>query len=97
MVYLIPFCESVKTSIVGNVNGYFEFVGLKDYLEIAFPSAPIQQTSGATASGFARYCFENGAVARNDVTNDSVVATLKANIDPIPALSETGTTASVLA
>ena len=101
-MYLIPFCESVKQSVVGKVNGYFEFVGLKDYLEIAFPSAPTAEVhritlSGATGDGFVRYAFEKGGIAKNDIAHDSTVANCKALLDAMPELADRGITTTVSA
>ena len=50
-MYLIPFCESIKQSNVGHINGFHTFKGQKDYLSIKFGSAPVSET----------YTFQCGA------------------------------------
>ena len=99
-VYLIPFCESVKKSIAGNINGFFEFVGLKDYLEITFDSAPTQEVHqislGTTAtSGTYRYAFENGIISDQELDYDDTTTDIKSAIDDIPQLKERFVTVSV--
>lgn len=99
-VYLIPFCENVKKSLAGNVNGFFEFVGLKDYLEITFPSAATQEVHtislGTTAtSGTYRYAFENGVISDQELDYDDGASDIKTVIDAIPQLEERNVSVTV--
>ena len=92
-VYLIPFCESVKKSLAGNVNGFFEFVGLKDYLEITFDDAPTQEVHTITqdavsSAGTYRYAFENGAISSQELDHDSNAAAIKTALEAMPQLAE---------
>lgn len=94
-MYLINFSDSVKRSVTGQLNGFFEFVGLKDYLEIKFDSAPqsevhqISLASTASAGNY-RYCFENGGISDQDVAFNDNAAAVKAIVDAMPQLQERG-------
>ena len=99
-VYLIPFCESVKKSFSGHLNGFFEFVGLKDYLEITFDTAPTQEvhtitTDSLGTTGSFRYCFESGVISDQELDYNDSASTIKTAIDAIPALQERNITVSV--
>ena len=99
-VYLIPFCDNVKKSITGHINGFFQFVGIKDYLEITFDSAPTQEVHtisiGATAtSGTYRYAFENGIVSDQDCDWNDSSSDIDTIIEAIPQLQERNITVSV--
>ena len=101
-IYLINFSDSVKQSVTGAVNGYFEFVGLKDYLEITFDSAPTQEVhtitlSGTPTAGTYRYAFEKGGIAVNEVAHNATVAQAKANAEAMPQLAEREITATMSA
>ena len=92
-VYLINFSRSVKSSLAGQVNGFFEFVGLRDYLEITFDAAPTQEVHTVSlaslgTTGTYRYAFENGAISDQDADYDDSAADLKAIIDAIPQLAD---------
>lgn len=99
-LYLINFSQSVKQSLAGKPNGYFEFVGLRDYLEITFGSAPVQEvhtisTGAAAISGTYRYAFENGVISDQELDYNDNAASIKAVIDAIPQLKERNITVSV--
>ena len=92
-VYIIPFCENIKKSFAGHLNGFFEFVGLKDYLEINFDSAPTSEVhtislSGAPTGGTYRYAFENGNISDTQLDYNDNTTTIKSAIDSIPALQQ---------
>ena len=99
-IYLIPFAQSCKKAIAGRVNGFMEFVGLRDFLEITPDSAGQQEVHtvdlGSTAeSGNYRYCFENGAISDQDVDYSDTVTDIKAVIDDMPVLKERDITVTV--
>ena len=99
-VYLIPFCDNVKKSVAGSVNGYFEFVGLKDYLDITFDSAPTQEVhtislASLGTTGTYRYAFENGGISDQDCDYDETASDIKAIIDAMPQLAERNISVSV--
>ena len=99
-VYLIPFCDNVKKSITGHINGFMSFVGIKDYLEITFDSAPTNEVHtvnlGATSpSGTYRYAFEKGVISDQELNASDGVSTIESAIDGIPQLAERDITVDV--
>ena len=99
-LYLIPFAKNPKKAIAGVINGFMEFVGLRDYLEITPDSAGQAEVHsislGTTASaGTYRYCFENGVISDQDIDYNDTTAEIKAVIDAIPQLSERDITVAV--
>ena len=99
-VYLIPFCESVKKSLAGNVNGFFEFVGLKDYLEIKFDAAPTQEvhtitSSAVSTAGSYRYAFQNGGISDQELDYNANATAIQTAINAMPQLEERNITATV--
>ena len=99
-VYLIPFCESVKKSLAGNVNGFFEFVGLKDYLEITFDQTPTSEIhtinlESLGVTGSYRYAFENGAISDQELDYNDSIVDIDAVIEAMPQLKERNITVSV--
>ena len=99
-VYLINFSNNVKQSLAGKPNGFFEFVGLRDYLEITFDSAPTQEVHtidlGATSSsGTYRYAFENGVISDQELNASDGTTAIEAAIDAIPQLKELDITVDV--
>ena len=99
-VYLINFSKSVKQSVAGKPNGFFEFVGLRDYLEITFDSAPTQEVHtvnlGATSpDGTYRYAFENGIISDQELDNTDITSTIETAINAIPQLVERDITVDV--
>ena len=91
--YLINFSQSVKQSIAGKPNGFFEFVGLRDYLEITFDSAPTQEvhtitTDALGTTGTYRYAFENGAISDQELDYDDNAAAIQTAINAMPQLLE---------
>ena len=91
-VYVIPFCENIKKSFT-QMNGVFDFYGLRDYLEITFDSAPTSEVHtinlGTTASsGTYRYAFEKCVTSDQDCDYDDTASDIKAIIDAIPQLTE---------
>ena len=98
--YFINFSKNLKHSLAGKVNGFFEFVGLRDYLEITFDSAPVQEVHtvdlGATSpDGTYRYAFENGIISDQELDNTAITSTIETAINAIPQLVERNITASV--
>ena len=92
-VYMINFARSVKQSIAGKVNGFFEFVGLRDYLEITFDSAPVQEVhtitqDAASSAGTYRYAFEKGGISDQELDYNDNAAAIKAVLDAMPQLQE---------
>ena len=99
-VYLINFSNDVKQSLAGKVNGFFEFVGLRDYLEITFDSAPTQEVhtvslGSTSATGNYRYAFENGGISDQDVAFSADVTDIEAVINAMPQLKERNITVDV--
>ena len=99
-VYVIGFCDSLKKSIAGHLNGFFEFVGLKDYLDITFDSAPTSEihtisTDSLGITGSYRYAFENGAISDQELDYNDVQADIESAIDAMPQLAERNITVSV--
>ena len=99
-VYLINFSNSVKQSLAGKPNGFFEFVGLRDYLEITFDSAPVQEVHTVSlgalgTTGTFRYAFENGATSDAELDYDDNAAAIKASIEAIPQIAERDITVTV--
>ena len=92
-VYMINFCKNVKQSLAGKPNGFFEFVGVRDYLEITFDSAPTQEVhtinlDSLGVTGSYRYAFENGAISDQEVDYNDVAADLKVAIEAMPQVAE---------
>ena len=93
-VYLIPFCENVKKSMAGVVNGFFDFVGLKDYLEIKMGNAPTSEVhtitqNAVSSAGTYRYCFANGgAISDQELDYNSNAAAIKSALESMPQLAE---------
>ena len=99
-VYLINFSRSVKHSLAGKVNGFFEFVGLRDYLEITFDSAPTQEvhtisTDSLGITGSYKYCFENGAISDQELDYNDEPAAIQTAINAMPQLEERDITVTV--
>lgn len=99
-VYLIPFCENVKKSMAGVVNGFMEFVGLKDYIELTFGNAPQSEvhtivTAGDSTSGSYRYAFENGAISHQSLDYNADNSDITSALNAMPVLAERGITATV--
>ena len=92
-VYLINFSRSVKHSLAGKVNGFFEFVGLRDYLEITFGDAATSEVQTITTdelgvTGSYRYAFENGAISDQELDYDASTTDIQNAIDAMPQLAE---------
>ena len=99
-VYLINFSNSVKQSLAGKVNGFFEFVGLRDYLEITFDSAPTQEvhtitTDALGVTGSYRYAFENGAISNQELDYNAEPAAIQTAINAMPQLLDKNITVTV--
>ena len=99
-VYMINFCKNVKQSLAGKPNGFFEFVGVRDYLEVTFDSAPVQEVHtinlGTTAtSGTYRYAFENGAISDQDCDWNDSNSDIDTVIEAMPQLVDRNITVSV--
>ena len=99
-VYFIPFCENIKKSVAGNLNGLFQFVGLKDYLEITFDSANVSEvhtisTDALGTTGTYRYAFENGIISSQELDYDDTASDIQTAINSIPQLKEKNISVSV--
>ena len=100
-MYIIPFCEDIKKSLAGHINGYMQMQGDKRKIQITFDSAPTQEihsiSLGTTASsGSYRYAFENLALSDQDADFDDSTADLLSIINAIPALADRGLSASTV-
>ena len=97
---MINFSNDVKQSLAGKVNGFFEFVGLRDYLEITFDSAPVQEVhtvdlGSTSAVGTYRYAFENGVISDQELSFDADASAIQSAIDALPQLVERNITTTV--
>lgn len=101
-VYIIPFCEDIKKSIAGHINGFYQARGSKDKLCIVPDSAPTQEvvtiSTGATASaGTYRYAFENcGGISDQEVDYNDSTSDLLSAINAMPQLADIGLSASAV-
>lgn len=98
-VYIIPFCDNIKHSVAGVVNGFHQFTGAKDKLSIVLDSAPTQEVqtvnlSTTASSGTYRYAFENMILSDQDVDYNDSTSDLLSAINDIPQLAEIGLSAS---
>ena len=99
-MYIIPFCEDVRKSIVlGNINGFKQMTGAKEKLSITFDSAPTSEVHtvsiGTTASaGTYRYAFENFAFSDQEVDYNDSTSDLLSAINAMPCLQELNLSAS---
>ena len=98
-MYIIPFCEDIKKSLAGHINGYYQFRGAKDKIQLVFDSAPTQEihsiSLGTTASsGSYRYAFENMALSDQDADYNDSTSDLLNIINAMPALADRGLAAS---
>ena len=92
-LYLIPFSYNCKKANVGVLNGFMEFVGLRDYLEIKFDNAPTQEVhtislASTATGGTYRYAFQNGYISEQQLDFNDNTTTIKTAIDAIPQLEE---------
>ena len=92
-VYLIPFCDNVKKSVTGHINGSFSFVGIKDYIEITFDSAPTAEVQTITqnavsSAGTYRYAFEKAGISDQELDYNSNASAIKSVLDAMPELQE---------
>ena len=99
-VYCINFSRNIKRSMAGQPCGFFEFVGLRDYLEITFDSAPTQEVQTITVdqlgtTGSYRYAFENGAISDQELDYNASASDIQTAINAIPQLVERDITATV--
>ena len=99
-MYVIPFCEDLKKTMLGIPNGVFDFAGLHDYLEITFGSAPVQEVQevsiGTTASsGTYRLAFENGIIDTNELDYNASTTDIQNALAAMPKLAELDITATV--
>ena len=99
-VYLINFSKNVKQSLAGKPCGFFEFVGLRDYLEITFDSAATQEVhtitqNAVSTAGTYRYAFENGAISDQELDYDDTTSNIESAINAMPVLQERNITATV--
>jgi hypothetical protein len=97
-LYFIPFCEDMKTSCAGKMDGYFDFNGSNDYLEVNWAAAPTAEVHniaiGTTfSSGSYRAAFtgnNNGFVAIDDgdLAFDASSTAIATAINAMPAVKE---------
>ena len=97
--YIIPFCEDIKKSVAGHINGFYQARGAKDKLCITPDAAPTQEVHtislGTTASsGTYRYGFENMVISDQDVDYNDSTADLLSAINDIPQLADIALSAS---
>ena len=91
-MYIIPFSENVKKALAGSMaTGFREFVGLRDYLELTFDSAPTQEVQtislGTTASsGTYRYGFEKCGLSDQELDYDDGASDIQTAINAMPEL-----------
>ena len=98
-MYIIPFCEDIKKSLAGHINGYMQMQGDKRKIQITFDTAPTQEihsiSLGTTASsGSYRYAFENMALSDQDADYNDSTSDLLNIINAMPALADRGLVAS---
>ena len=97
-VYLIPFSSNCKKAITGSMSGGFmEFVGLRDYLELTFDSAPTSEVhtitqNAVSSAGTYRYAFENGAISDQEINYNDGPTVINSALDAMPQLKERGIT-----
>ena len=99
-LYMIPFSKSCKKAAIGVVDGFMEFVGLRDYLEITPDSAGQQEVHtidlGTTSSaGTYRYAFTKGGVSDQELDNTDEANSIQDVIDAMPQLAERDITVQV--
>lgn len=99
-IYIVPFCEDLKKSLLGICNGVFDFVSVHDYLEITLGSAPVQEVHeidiGTTASsGTYRLAFENGIIDTAELDYNANTTTVQNALASIPKCAELNITATV--
>ena len=99
-MYVIPFCEDLKKTMLGVPNGIFDFAGLHDYLEITFGSAPVQEVQevsiGTTAtSGTYRLAFENGVIDTGELDYNASTTDIQNALAAIPAVKDLNITCTV--
>ena len=92
-IYVIPFCEDIKKTQLGIVNGVFDFVSVHDYLEITMGAAPTQElhqvSIGTTASaGTFRLAFENGVMDTSELDFDATTTEIQTALAAIPKCAE---------
>ena len=100
-VYVIPFCDNIRKAITGSTQGgSWNFVGIKDYLEITFDSAPTSEvhtisTDSLGVTGSYRYGFENGIISDQDLSYDASATDIQTVINAIPQLKENNISVTV--
>ena len=99
-LYIIPFCEDIKKTFLGKMNGIFDFVAVHDYLDITFDDGPtqeVQQVSiGTTASsGTYRLAFENGIIDSTELDYNASTTAIKSALEAIPKCKELNLSVSV--
>ena len=97
---MINFSRSVKHSLAGKPCGFFEFVGLRDYLEVTFDSAPVQEVQTINldslgVTGSYRYAFENGIISDQELDYNDEPSDIQTAINAIPQLQEKDITVTV--
>ena len=105
--YIIPLCEpgSIMKTLAGVMaGGYHEFVGQKETLAINFPSTGtaevhnIAKTNTNTA-GFFQVCNTGnkvaGTIGNKSIAHNATVATIKGEIEALPAVQDRNYTVTV--
>ena len=92
-LYVIPFCEDIKKTLLGVVNGVFDFVSVHDYLEITFDSAPTSEVhtitqNAVSSAGTYRYAFEKCGISDQELDYNSNASAIKTVLDATPELKE---------
>ena len=96
-MYYIPFCEDLQKSMAGTINGVFDFVGIRDYLNINFSGPPVSEVHtidiGITSvAGHYRYQLHNGDISDPLAFNAGEITRL-AVINNMRTVKEKGYTA----
>lgn len=92
-VYIIPFCEDIKQTMLAIPNGVFSMMGLHDYLEITFGSAPVQEVQQITTdqlgvTGSYRLGFSGGTIDSTELSYDSSVTDIQNALSALPVCKE---------
>ena len=97
-VYMIPFCDDVKKSMSGVVNGFMDFVGVKDYLNIKFGDTGANevqriQVSELGVTGAYKYATDtNGLIQLTDNDYDDSTTDLASGLNDIQVIKDLGYT-----
>ena len=98
-MYILPFTESIRKSVIGSISGFFQFNGQRLKVCITPDSAPTQEVHeislGTTATaGTYRYGFEKLGVDDSEVDYNDSTSDLLTAINNIQALKDVNISAT---